>query len=437
MVEPKLQKLLETFKPEIIKYTTSAIIEQVLGKLTQEQIAQDDVKRIKGNAKLLGAAWGAYKLLDCLKSSDEAAFTTLLESLKKNKSAEEIYKKLRSECMKEGLQYVLPASCFDEDDDDFDSNDEEERNQSRLREASLSPGRVSITRSSRRRQNSFDSDGFSSDEEENLPYTMSSTPRGVCLIINNMDFSEARKNNKGYDDRDGSEKDEENLKEVFEWLDFDVKIYRDQAALNMWNKIQEYSSKFDHSKYDCFVACILSHGQKNSENDKDEICGTDGKGIPVDSIIRSFDASSCKSLRDKPKLFLLSCCRSMGEMGERSATKGTVQADGSRFNGQTQSKLSLRPLADPADFFIGFSTFSGCKSLRDKSKGTFYISTLCNVFRKMARKDNLMTMMTKINRKVAAMEHSTQVPNPSMTLRKLLFFNPQTDWRGKKTATKN
>ena len=223
-----------------------------------------------------------------------------------------------------------------------------ERNQSRLREAS-----------SRRRQNSFDSDGFSSDEEEKLPYTMSSTPRGVCLIINNMDFSESRENNEDFDDRDGSEKDEENLKEVFEWLDFDVKIYRDQAALKMSNTIDEYSSKFDHSKYDCFVACILSHGQKSSENNKDEICGTDGKGIPVDFIIRKFDARSCKSLMYKPKLFFLSCCRSMGEMGERSATKGTVQADGSRFHGQTQSKLSLRPFPAPADFFIGFSTFSG------------------------------------------------------------------------------
>ena len=127
MVEPKLQQLLENFKPEIIKYTTSTIIEEVLGKVSREQIAQMDVKRIKGNTKLLGAAWGAYKLLDCLKSSDEAAFTTLLESLKRNKSAVKFYKKLHSECKKEGLQYVLPASVDDEDDDDFDSNDEEGR----------------------------------------------------------------------------------------------------------------------------------------------------------------------------------------------------------------------------------------------------------------------------------------------------------------------
>ena len=56
---------------------------------------------------------------------------------------------------------------------------------------------------------------------------------------------------------------------------------------------------------------------------------------------------------------------------------------------------------------------------------------LCEVFRDMAREFDLLTMMTKVNAKVSECyardneyNQLMQVPYPSMSLTKLLYFTP-------------
>ncbi len=61
-------------------------------------------------------------------------------------------------------------------------------------------------------------------------------------------------------------------------------------------------------------------------------------------------------------------------------------------------------------------------------KGSWYVTMLCEVFRDMARESDLLTMMTKVNAKVSECytrdNEVMQVPYPSMSLTKLLYFTP-------------
>ena len=72
-------------------------------------------------------------------------------------------------------------------------------------------------------------------------------------------------------------------------------------------------------------------------------------------------------------------------------------------------------------FILGF------KSWRNTTEGSWYISKLCNVFAKLAKEEDLMTMITIVNGEVSKLDTDKglkQVPNQSMTLRKRLYFNP-------------
>ena len=59
---------------------------------------------------------------------------------------------------------------------------------------------------------------------------MQRAPRGIILIINNLDFEKARKRGKQLEDRNSSTFDECNLTALFEHLSFKVVIKQDVTA---------------------------------------------------------------------------------------------------------------------------------------------------------------------------------------------------------------
>ena len=61
-------------------------------------------------------------------------------------------------------------------------------------------------------------------------------------------------------------------------------------------------SQMDHSEYDCFVCCIMSHGELGA------VHGTDGESVEIQEILALFKSVSCKSLNGKPKLFFIQVC---------------------------------------------------------------------------------------------------------------------------------
>ena len=188
-------------------------------------------------------------------------------------------------------------------------------------------------------------------DKEISAYKMSSEPRGICLIINNEDFSETKKQGRrGYGNREGSNVDEENLVKLFTWLKFKVEKHRNKTSMEMW-KIFLKLSKMDHSNFDCLVVCILSHGLR--KKNEDHIMGVDGESFKVASILSQFDGVNCQSLIGKPKLFFLQCCRGTSE-DVGAIAKGVTQHDGPCI--QSENNITL---AAASDFFVGYSTPPG------------------------------------------------------------------------------
>ena len=87
-------------------------------------------------------------------------------------------------------------------------------------------------------------------------YRMDTDPRGLCLIVNNVNFS----NN--LSTRSGSDVDADKLAELFQsFLLFHVRQERD-VTINQLLRILEDLQKENHSKYCVFAMVILSHGDE-------------------------------------------------------------------------------------------------------------------------------------------------------------------------------
>uniref|UniRef100_T1GQM5 Caspase family p20 domain-containing protein n=1 Tax=Megaselia scalaris TaxID=36166 RepID=T1GQM5_MEGSC len=77
----------------------------------------------------------------------------------------------------------------------------------------------------------------------------------------------------------------------------------------------QIASQFDHSKYDCFLLVVMSHGLEGKVYAKD-------MAYPVGRLWQPFLGDSCPSLINKPKLFFIQACR--GDELEKPVTYETV-----------------------------------------------------------------------------------------------------------------
>ncbi|XP_035995231.1 caspase-8 isoform X2 [Fundulus heteroclitus] len=244
-------------------------------------------------------------------------------------------------------------------------------------------------------------------------YPMTRAKRGICVIVNNNDFSESRIPLK---ERVGTMIDEKALEKVFKWLGFDVKTYRDYEA----SKIQalfEHVAKMDHSQNDCLVCCVLSHGMEGG------VYGVDGNTVLIKELMRPFTGQTCLSLVKKPKLFFIQACQGKNE-------QRPIQTDGpgdKTSNVCCDAKVYRESIPCAADFVVGMATLPDYVSYRERSNGTWYIQSLCqNLAKFVPRRMDLLSILTKVNDDVSKRTDDTklkkQMPLPSFSLRKRMVF---------------
>ncbi|KAH0511715.1 Caspase-8 [Microtus ochrogaster] len=204
-------------------------------------------------------------------------------------------------------------------------------------------------------------------------YQMKSKPRGYCLIVNNYDFSEARERVPRLHkmkDRKGTERDEDALTETFQKLHFEVVSHKD-CTVSKIREILRAFQRMDHKSKDCFICCILSHGNKGI------IYGTDGKEASIRELTSYFTGSNCPSLAGKPKVFFIQACQ-----GDNFHKAVPVETDSERDNYldmDTSSQKNYIP--DEADFLLGMATVKYCVSYREPMRGSWYIQSLCESLR--------------------------------------------------------
>uniref|UniRef100_A0A2K5JCA8 Caspase 10 n=1 Tax=Colobus angolensis palliatus TaxID=336983 RepID=A0A2K5JCA8_COLAP len=204
------------------------------------------------------------------------------------------------------------------------------------------------------------------------------------------------------------------LRGVFQWLGFTVHIYNDVTKVEMEKVLQKQKSNPAHADGDCFVFCILTHGEYGAVYSSDEAL------IPIREITSHFTALQCPGLAEKPKLFFIQACQ-----GEKIQPSKSIEADA--LNPE-QAPTSLQDsIPVEADFLLGLATVPGYVSFRHVEEGSWYIQSLCNHLKVLVpRQEDILSILTAVNddvsRRVDKQGTKKQMPQPAFTLRKKLVF---------------
>ena len=94
----------------------------------------------------------------------------------------------------------------------------------------------------------------------------------------------------------------EKLEKTFGDLNFIVQVESNLTDEQMVTCLKNISMR-DHSAYDCFICCILSHGTSGT------VYGSNGRTIPIKDLTFHVKAANCRSLRNKPKIFFIQACQ--------------------------------------------------------------------------------------------------------------------------------
>ncbi|XP_026152124.1 caspase-8 isoform X1 [Mastacembelus armatus] len=243
-------------------------------------------------------------------------------------------------------------------------------------------------------------------------YPMTSAKRGICIIINNYDFTSSKLY---LTNREGTMTDKDCLHDVFKWLGFEIEIHPDCKSDEMQSVLEELSRR-DHCQMDCLVCCILSHGLEGS------VYGVDGKPVEIKKLTELFDGLKCPSLAKKPKLFFIQACQ--GTQKQRAVY---IEGDGPTSSLCSDAVVVKDSIPAGADFLQAMSTVPSFISYRERKNGTWFIQSLCeNLIQMVPSGCDLVSILTKVNADVSQKTDDTgtkkQMPQPAFSLRKKVVF---------------
>ncbi|KAM6079975.1 caspase-10 isoform 3-T4 [Theristicus caerulescens] len=243
-------------------------------------------------------------------------------------------------------------------------------------------------------------------------YKMDGPHRGFCLVINNVSFDGSLQ------ERKGSCKDAGELERVFTWLGLDVRTYKNLTSLQIKDVMQTWQRLEDHKDRDCFICCILSHGESGA------IYGKDEELVSIRMIMSHFTAKQCPQLAEKPKLFFIQACQ-----GKEIQRPVYVEADAQipDLPSMQQSVSPSESIPEEADFLLGMATIDGYVSFRHIEQGAWYIQALCSKLQLLVpRGEDILSILTEVNedvgRRVDRWGTKKQMPQPAYTLRRKFIF---------------
>ncbi|XP_053307619.1 caspase-9 [Spea bombifrons] len=266
------------------------------------------------------------------------------------------------------------------------------------------------------------------EKEQNYP--MNSDPCGFCLIVNNVEFDEGS----GLSKRTGSNVDRDKLEKTLGSFRFEVLVRNNLKGSEIQEELQRLAER-DHSKKDCCLVVILSHGCETRHRQfPGGVYGTDGIRVPVERIVSYFNGNNCPGLRGKPKLFFIQACG--GDQKDRgfevdseslpsSNSQQSLHSDATPVRpeaGDTDETDAVASLPTASDILVSYSTFPGFVSWRDQNRGSWYVETLDMILGEFASKFDLQTLLVMVANEVASKGTYKQIPGYFNFLRKRFFF---------------
>ncbi len=231
-----------------------------------------------------------------------------------------------------------------------------------------------------------------------------------ALIINIVEYLDQN------DKRDGSDMDTDSLTITLRKLGYAVHVEDNLTSQEIIPNVVECAKK--DKNCDSFICCILTHG------DRGVIKGSDGKLLKIENISKAIN--KVENLRGKPKIFFFQVCQGK----EIKDPMVVLDSDIAR---PAQMDMEFPKLPPDSDFFYGFASSYGTPAMRDPDSGSLYIKALCQVTRSKYKKEDLLTMVTRVHYLVAKERRSVdkgngqttfyqQQPQLVSTLRKIVHF---------------
>ncbi|XP_027041822.1 uncharacterized protein LOC113669936 [Pocillopora damicornis] len=261
---------------------------------------------------------------------------------------------------------------------------------------------------------------------QEVSYEMNKDPRGLCVIVNNVNFQNRDLN------RPGAVEDERSLQLLFRTLFFEVIIRRDLTSHELEKVAQKFGAA-NHKAYNAFVFIVMSHG-----GDRDCILGVDGRETTVKNLMCEFRENKCPSLKHKPKAFIIQTCRGCRDNADNSisspvndinlqqkvvtTSQGQISSQPCDTAFVTDCTLPRSVFPPEADFVLAFATAPGYVSYRDPDNGTWFIQALVEVISKYHHHHHFLEILTEVTRLVVERVNSVQVPAPMDTLTKFLYL---------------
>ncbi|KAK7486094.1 hypothetical protein BaRGS_00022703 [Batillaria attramentaria] len=258
-----------------------------------------------------------------------------------------------------------------------------------------------------------------SQNQDEAPYKMESSPRGMVLIINIEIFLHPEK----LKHRPETQMDEKSLLTLFrDVLGFKVNVHRNCTKQEMVNALQSFANQTELHRVDSCVVIVMSHGGKG-----DIIYGADGdivNGVPQEgtfmytSEIQSyFTSSKCPAMRGKPKLFIVQACR-----GDMEDTIGGPRPFRPARDVAVEDPTQVRHNPEEADMYILSAAVENYVAYR----GVF-VQLLCEIFRNYAESKHIKDLATMVHRQMGKQVidgHILTISKDSGTLQKDWFLNP-------------
>jgi len=250
---------------------------------------------------------------------------------------------------------------------------------------------------------------------------------GIAIILNHTYIQ-------GQTKRMGTEKDKKRIKTVLREYGFDVRSYDDLSYEKIVDVLNDASQE-DHSKNDCIMIVVMSHGISGQVFARDMT-------YPVDKLWTPFLGENCKTLINKPKLFFIQACRGS------EVDAGATYSD-SEFSVMTRAAAAIDidevdtpvtyTIPSTADLLVYYSTFEGHYSWRNPTNGSWFIQSISRVLEDYINENeefDFYHFVTDVNRKVAyeyqssvpqneKLDEMKAMPNFVSTLTKLFMMKPK------------
>ncbi|GIZ04981.1 caspase-3 [Caerostris extrusa] len=212
-------------------------------------------------------------------------------------------------------------------------------------------------------------------------------PCGKAVIINHVTFHSSF-----LEERSGSNADAEALEKLWESYGFTTTTHTDLDDEQVFEVFKELS-KENHSNYDAFIACYLSHG------DEGIVYASNGKAIKLLDLL-DIIANQCETLVGKPKLFFIQACQ-----GHRIQTGFGGYALPIRPECETKEKVSrlAKNNALRSDVLMFSSTIEGYASFR-QGGSSWFIGALVATMQEFGEDLTIASILTKVEKKVTEKE---------------------------------